>query len=196
MEPIKSTNARNSWWLRYKDNVITDGNKENKETNKKAIIWHQQANAHPASEPDDLVNCSSPPCSPAFTAQHDVIRFGMSLVTVDELSQLCPHLQATHPAPGGSSQEAEILGLARAAQQKLKHWGVLSVCAVLVTNPGHSTRWAVLNQLHLSLTDTCTSRCRQNLSSSQLPQLKALPYTSPYSPHLGLGWNLSSWKQN
>lgn len=33
----------------------------------------------------------------------------MSLVTVAELSWLCLHLQTTHPASGGSSQEAEIL---------------------------------------------------------------------------------------
>lgn len=81
------------------------------------------------------INSSSPPCSPAFTAQHDVVRFGMSLVTVDELSWLCPHLQTPTLFLEGVHEKQKSWRLGRAVQRKLKNRGSFHQCCL-----GHKSR--------------------------------------------------------
>lgn len=77
-----------------------------------------------------------------------------------------------------------------------KSWstgGFSSVNAVLVTKLGHSTRWAVLNQLHLSLTQYRHLHIQMLTPAFELPNHHiSMPFLAPllHFHYLDLVWNL------
>lgn len=136
------------------------------------------------------INSSSPPCSPAFIAQHDVVHFGMSLVTVAELSWLCLHLQTIHPASGGAHKKQKSWRLGRAVQYKLKNRGSFCQCC-----SGHKSRtqhWMGCSEQTppepSPIQTSAHPDVDTNPSSLKSPHLNALPYTSPvfFSPGLNM----------
>lgn len=98
----------------------------------------------------------------------------------------CP--SSVHPAPGESSQEAEIWRLGRAVQQKLKHWN--SFCHCCFAHKSRTQHQMGCSEPAPPEPDPAQTSAHPgadtNLSSSKVPHLKAFLTPLLYSPHRDL----------
>lgn len=135
----KSKKTHGSRWRQF-----NEWRKEKKIPSNSKAITHRQNDAQRVSE--QWILWKTNPLS--FNPEHDIIWLGRSQVSLGQLSWLRP-LPASCCSPasllGAEWETEEALTLCSTVEQKLNHWSAINTDSV--TNPNHSSIWAVMKTL-------------------------------------------------